>query len=122
MLTIQFIPRIEFQNLSSPKRISKILKLVHENKMVLLEGRLESHEEAELIRKTMEGLSEKFHGIELAVLDYNKDGVSDKVRSFFAKLLLGARMGITLIGPANIVKEIKRDPEKMQVFIKDRKK
>jgi len=31
-------------------------------------------------------------------------------------LLLGNRSGLTIIGPANVVKEIKQDPDKIQLF------
>jgi hypothetical protein len=33
-----------------------------------------------------------------------------------AKLLLGNREGVTIIGPASIVKEIKRDPNKVELL------
>jgi hypothetical protein len=31
-------------------------------------------------------------------------------------MLMGNRQGMTIIGPASIVKQIKQDPEKIQVF------
>ena len=38
------------------------------------------------------------------------------------KTLMGDREGITVIGPATIVKEIKRDPNKIELFTKEIKK
>lgn len=122
MLTIQFIPYSEIETLDSNKRIAKILKLVKEEKIVLLEGKLKSKEETDLIKKTMESIDSKFKGIELSVI--NQDNISNK--RFFQKLkylllnlILGDRKGFTIIGPATIVKEIKNDPDKIQLLTED---
>jgi len=40
MVTFQFVPYQEIEGLSSAKRINKLLKIVKENKIVLLQGRL----------------------------------------------------------------------------------
>ena len=125
MLTFQFVPHKEIQGLDSKARITKILKLVKDEKIVLLEGKLRSHEETDLISKTMEEVSQRFKGIELSVINpSSKDSkdVFQKLRSIFVKLLLGDREGFTIIGPASIIKEIKNDPEKIQMFTKDNKK
>jgi hypothetical protein len=37
-------------------------------------------------------------------------------------MLVGDRLGVTIIGPASIVREIKQDPEKIQVFTEIQKK
>ncbi len=34
-------------------------------------------------------------------------------------MVLGDRQGMTIIGPANVVKEIKQDPDKIQLFTKE---
>jgi len=39
-------------------------------------------------------------------------------KSSMAKLLLPDRDAMTVIGPASIVKDIKRDPGKMEIFLK----
>ncbi|MGM5480683.1 MAG: OapB/ArvB family protein [Nanobdellota archaeon] len=121
MLTLQYIPHTEIEHLSSEKRISKLLNLVKTDKILLVEGRLRSEEEAELIRKTMESINDKFSGIELSVV-YPEDKETaffKKVHSKFINLLLGSRRGMTIIGPANVVKEIKQDPGKIQLFTTD---
>ena len=119
-LTLQFMPYLEIENLSSLGRIRKILNAVKENKIVLLEGRLRKEEEAELIKTTMEEINAEFKGIELAVIypeNHNMDFIR-KIRSGFANILLGNRSGLTIVGPASIVKEIRRDPNKIQLMIK----
>ncbi len=118
MLTIQFIPYHEVAKLSSQQRINKLLAEVKENKLVLMEGRLKPEEETKLIQKTMEDVSEEFSGVELCTVypEADKDSLFAKLRVMFATLLIGDRSGMTLIGPASIVKEIRRDPNKIQLL------
>jgi hypothetical protein len=124
MLTLQFIPYGDIEGLSSAKRIQKILNIVKEDKIALMEGRLKKEEEKDLIEITMEEISEKFRGIELAVIypDRNYRNVIEKVRKDFLSMLLGDREGFTVIGPASIIKEIKKDPHKIELFTKESKK
>ncbi|MFH1398571.1 MAG: DUF2073 domain-containing protein [Candidatus Woesearchaeota archaeon] len=121
MLTIQFVPYNEISSLDSKKRISKLLSLAKQNKIVVLEGRLRSEEEAELIKKTMEQISSKFKGIEIAVIypDESNGNLVSKARKGVINLLLGNRQGLTVIGPANIVTEIKKDPNKLEILTRE---
>lgn len=118
MLSLEFIPYAEIEKLTSVGRIRKLLKLAKEKKIVLLQGRLKKDEETELIKTTMEEVNKDFKGIELAVV-YPEKKDSDflnKIKNTFFNVLLGDRLGFTVIGPASIVKEIKRDPNKIQLF------
>lgn len=119
-LTLQFIPYGQIEDLSSTDRIKKVLSLVKTDRILVLEGRLKSEEEAELIAQTMASIDKKFSGIELAVIfpDKKSSTFSKRIRQVFINLLLGDRQGLTIIGPANVVKEIKQDPEKIQLFTK----
>jgi len=87
----------------------------------LLEGRLKKEEEADLIQVTMEEINNKFKGIELSVFDHgkNEDVFVNRIKKNFVSLLLGNREGMTIIGPASVVKEIKKDPEKIELLTKD---
>ena len=121
MLTLQFVPFSEIETLSAVGRIRKLLNIAKENKIVLLQGRLKREEEAELIKATMEEINEEFKGIELGVIhpdSKNLRGIQ-KVRNDFYNFLLGDRQGITIIGPASIVKDIKKDPHKIQLLTED---
>jgi hypothetical protein len=121
-LVIQYVPHIDVAGLSSDERIKKLLKIVREEKIVLLEGRLSKQEEASLIAKTMESIDKKFKGIELAVIQpVNGDTLVHRVKSKLVSLLLGQRDGLTIIGPATIVREIKQDPNKIQLMTIDKK-
>lgn len=112
------MPYDEIAQLSSNKRISKLLRIVKENKILLLEGRLKKEEEAELIKRTMEEIDEDFKGIELGVIfpGEKESDMLKKLKANMVNLLLGDRRGFTIIGPATVVKEIKQDPNKIQLF------
>ena len=125
MLTFQIIPYGEISGLSSVGRIRKLLTLAKQDKIVLLQGRLDKEEETELIKATMEEINKEFKGIELAVMDSMNSGALtgfDKLKDGFANMLLGNRSGLTLVGPANIIKKVKKNPKKLQFMIEESKK
>ena len=121
MVTFQFIPYTDIENIGSAKRVNKLLNIVKENKIVIMEGRLRKEEEADLIEITMEEISPKFKGIELSVVypNKNKQDFGQKIRGTFANMLLGDRQGMTIIGPASVVKKIEQNPDKIELFTND---
>ena len=123
MLTLQFVPYAEIENLGSARRVKKLIDIAKENKIVLLEGRLKKEEETDLIEITMEEINSKFKGIELAVIYPNMEANDffTRLKKQFINALLGDRQGLTIIGPANIVKKIKKDPTKIELFTQETK-
>lgn len=123
-LVIQFVPYSEIEELGPARRVNKLLDMAKQNKIVLLEGRLKKEEEKDLIEITMEEINNKFKGIELAVINpQRKDqGFLKGMKSGMISMLLGDRQGFTIIGSATIVKQIKKDPDKIELFTKDIKK
>ena len=121
MLTLQFVPYSEIEYLSSVGRIRKLLNITKENRIVLLQGRLRKDEEAELIKATMEEIDKDFKGIELSVIypDKKESDLFRKIKRNFVSMLLGDRQGLTIIGPASVVREIKKDPDKIQLFTEE---
>jgi hypothetical protein len=121
MLTLQFLPFSEVGGLSPEERLKRLLSLVKEDKIILLEGKLKSQEKSELISKTMAEIDRRFKGIEIEELDLESknQALLEKIRSLFINLLLGSRKGFTIIGPASIIKEIKKDPGKIQLLTDD---
>ena len=121
MVTFQFIPYHDVEKLSSAKRVNKLLKIVKDDRIVLMEGRLKKEEEADLIEITMEEISPKFKGIELSVIypDKKKQDSMQKIKGAFASVLLGDRQGMTIIGPASVVKKIEKNPDKIELFTKE---
>lgn len=124
MVTLQFMPHTEIEALSSVGRIRKLLSIAKQNKIVLLQGRLKKDEETELIKATMEEINKEFKGIELAVINPKQENLGglDRLKNDFVEMLLGDRSGMTIIGPANVVKSIKKDPDKIELLTKERKK
>ncbi|MBA3064703.1 DUF2073 domain-containing protein [Candidatus Woesearchaeota archaeon] len=121
MLTLQFVPYSEIEYLSSVGRIRKLLNITKENRIVLLQGRLKKEEETELIKATMEEIDKDFKGIELSVIypDKKENDLFRKIKRNFVNMLLGDRQGLTIIGPASVVREIKKDPDKIQLFTEE---
>ncbi|MBU0661788.1 DUF2073 domain-containing protein [Patescibacteria group bacterium] len=117
---IQFLPYSEIRSLNSDDRIKKILGIILGNSIILLQGKLSSEEESRLIGDTMAmiGHIKNFRGIELAVISNTEEGFFGKLRFGLVKALSGGDLGaITIIGPASIVKEIKRNPKKIELFL-----
>ena len=118
MLTLQFVPYSEIEKLDGSARIKKLLSIVKEEKIVLMQGRLRPEEETGLIQKTMESITKSFSGVEICTIypeEVNAD-LFGRLKKEFFKALIGDREGITIIGPASLVKEIRRDPNKIQLF------
>ena len=120
-LSLQVIPFSEVKDLSIGERVKKILNLILGNKIVILQGRLRPEEEARLIEDTMAMVDhvKNFRGIELAVIgpDLKDENIFVKFRHGIAKRLVGDSSALTVIGPASVIKEIKRDPKKLELMI-----
>ena len=119
--SIQFMPYSEIRDLESGERIKRILKIILGNNILIIQGRLRPGEETRLIEDTMAmiGHVKNFKGIELAVISEN-GGVKffRKMRQEIVNAISGGDIGaVTLIGPATIVKEIKRNPKKIELFL-----
>ena len=124
MVTFHFVPYHEIDDLSSAKRVNKLLNLVKQDKIVLLEGRLKKEEEADLIEITMEEIGDQFKGIELAVIYPEKENMAALKRLKFdlVRMLVGDRQGFTIVGPASIVKRVKQNPRSIELFTQERRR
>ena len=123
-LTIHFMPYSEIAREDTVGRIKKIMALVRDNKIIILQGVLRPDEEARLIEHSMilAGSLEGFSGIEIASLsgENRDDTVFSRFRRNMARMLVGERDQITIIGPASVVKDMKRDPTKMELMLQRR--
>lgn len=120
-LSIQFMPHSEISRLNSDERVKKILDIIFDGNILILQGRLKAEEETRLIGDTMAMINhiKGFKGIELAVVSGNKnEGIFSKMKRGIANSLFSGDLGaVTIIGPATIVKEIKRNPKKIELFL-----
>lgn len=123
-LTIHFMPYSEIAHDEALARIKKIMGLVLDNKVIILQSKLRPEEESRLIEHamTLVGNLKGFQGIEIATIsgDSEHQSLFEKVRHNIARILVGEQDAITIIGPATVVKEIKRDPKKMEMLLKRR--
>ena len=119
-LTIHFMPYSEIEKEGTAGRMKKILNIVLQNKIVILQGRLHPEEETRLIEDTMAliGHVKGFNGVELAVVSGEDRTLFEKIRYNLARILVGEQDAVTIIGPANLVKEIKRNPKKIELLLK----
>jgi len=119
--SIQFLPYSELKDLNSSDRIRKILNIILGNNILILQGRLKPEEETRLIEDTMAmiGHIKDFKGIELAVISGNgNQSIFDKFKKSIVTTLSGGDLAaITIIGPASIVKEMKRNPKKIELML-----
>ena len=123
-LSLQVIPFAELQSMSISERVKKILSLVLGKRIVIIHGRLRAEEEARLIEDTMAliGHIKGFKGVELAVLNSTQRGsIMTDMKRGIARALIGDRESLTVIGPASIIREIKKDPSKMEILLKSKK-
>lgn len=120
-VNLQIIPYSEIRDLSVAERIKKILNLVLGNRVIILQGRLRAEEEIRLIEDTIAMIDhvKNFKGIELAVIepDMSDHSFFTKMKKSIASSLVGYHNSLTIIGPASIVKEIKKDPKKLEVLL-----
>jgi hypothetical protein len=119
--SIQFLPYSEIRDLDSTGRIRRILNIILGNNILILQGRLSSDEETRLIEDTMAmiGHVRNFKGVELAVIAGNSKGMFGRFRSNLVNALAGGDIGaVTIIGPATIIKEIKRNPKRIELLLK----
>jgi len=120
-LTLHFMPYGEISKLETVDRIKKLLKIILDNKVIVLQGRLRPEEESRLIEDTMimVGNLKGFKGIELAVIEQEgNSGFFQKMKFGIAKALTGTQTALTIIGPATIVKEMKKDPKRLEVLMR----
>ena len=120
-LRIHVMQFAEIKDMGIAERVKKILNLVLGNKIVIFHGRLRAEEEARLIEDTMAMVDhiKDFKGIELAVIepDMRNESLFVKMKHGIAKKLVGDNAALTVIGPASIIKEMKKDPRKIELLL-----
>ncbi|MBT4334291.1 DUF2073 domain-containing protein [archaeon] len=133
MTTFQYIPYREHSSQGTDEKLNRILDIVKNERVILMEGRLKPTEELELMKRNMEAISKKFSGISLVTINPNQDRLKKKDQEFHEKikegiknnlykLMMGKREGLTIIGPASIIKEIRKDPSKIELITNSEKK
>ena len=104
------------------------MKKVKDGSILILDGVMKPNEEMELIRETMRRVDDGFPGIEVCSLKKQTKGLNllfEKVNESTEKVwnwMSGGeektvlRTGMTLIGPAKVIRKIKKNPDSFSVF------
>ncbi len=113
---IKFMPYEVYRK----KKLSQIFNELKENTILLIDAKLSAQEEAKIIEETMKKVSSKFSGIELSSLEM-PDGVTntnlDKIKNILLETITGKKRGMTIIGPAKVVRKIEKDPEDLLLYM-----
>jgi hypothetical protein len=121
-LSLDFMQMDSLKTATMEERVNIILEKIKANKIIVFDSRFDPKEEAVLIKKTMENVNKTFPGIELCSLssnDFKKEkGLVDKVKNAILNLIMGGNRGITVIGPAKVIKQIKRDEQVISLLTK----
>lgn len=112
-IELDIISSDKFKNMKTIEKIKYIINEVKKNKIIVLEYGLEPIEETKLIEMTMMEISEKFIGIEIE--SYPKKQESN----FLLKLLKRNNQRITIIGPANKLKMLKKEKDLISTIVYD---
>jgi len=131
-LKLDFVSSAILDKKTKQKRINFILNKVKDGSILVTDGVLEPNEEMNLIKETMRRVDDGFPGIEVCSLKKQVKGFQsfiEKISDQKEKIqnILGAlrgrvvdkttlRTGITLIGPAKVIKEIKKNPDSFSVL------
>ena len=118
-IELEFISSQILDQLSGDDKMKFVLERIKENKILVIEGSLSSTEEAKLIEATMKDISDKFPGIEVSTLrDKAESGIKEKI----IKMLGGKTGGLTVIGPSKLIKQIKKEPQRISIFAGEKTK
>jgi hypothetical protein len=123
MISFQYIPYREHSKLDTNRKLNKIFKILRKNKIALMQGKLKPAEEALLIERTMSQITKDFPGISFCTIypeenNNKKNQIGKKLKNTIYNFILGNRDCLTIIGPASIVKEIRKNPNKIDLLIK----
>jgi hypothetical protein len=123
------MPYREHSNLETDEKLRRILRITKQNKIILMQGRLKPSEEAKLIEETMSQITKQFSGISFCTINPGqqngrpaKKTFSRKLKDSFYNMTLGKRDVLTIIGPASIVKEIRKNPSKIDLLLQSKRK
>lgn len=98
---------------------SNLMKDLRDKTLVLIDAKLSPDEEALLIEETMKRIDTGFSGIELSSFDFMEQDASGfrKIKNAIIEKVVGKKRGMTIIGPAKVVRKIKKNPEEVLLYM-----
>jgi hypothetical protein len=111
-ISFNLISRQKLEDLSSDEKLKFILREVKKGKILVLENGLTPVEQTNLIENTMREIEQDtFIGVEM-------EGYGQDTPSFIQRILgISKKPRMTLIGPADLLKMVKKDNEMIQIKI-----
>ena len=111
-ISVNLVSRDKLDDFSSNEKLNFILKEVKKGKVLVLEQGLTPFEQTELIEHTMREIKQDtFIGIEI-------EGYSEDKQSFLQKIFkIIKKPRMTVIGPADLLKTIRKDNNMIQTRI-----
>jgi len=111
-ISVNLISRQKLEEFSSTEKLKFILKEVQNGKILVLEHGLTPMEQTNLIERTMKEIKQDtFIGIEM-------EGYAEDRPTFIQKILgLIKKPRMTVIGPADLLKTIRKDTDMIQTMI-----
>ena len=111
-ISFNLVSRQKLNGLSTEEKLKFIVKEVKKGKILVLEQGLTSLEKTSLIETTMKEIQQDtFIGVEM-------EGYSEDNPTFIQRLFgVSRRPRVTLIGPAHLLKTIKKDNNMIQTKI-----
>lgn len=114
-VSISLVSKKKLSTMSAKEKVSFILQEVKQDKILVLEQGLDPQEEANLIERTMVEVDpDTFIGIEME--SYRDDLPRDLFGRFMPKRH-GPRASMTVVGPADRLKTIRKDGTTIQAVI-----
>lgn len=116
-LKIKFVPYEKYRR----DGMKAIMKDLRQETIVLIDAKLPAEEEAKIIEETMKkinGNSNAFTGIELSSIDFSGKTTNslEWLKNVLIQTIIGKKRGMTIIGPAKIVRRIDKNPEELLLY------
>lgn len=111
-ISFNLVSRNKLDRLSSDEKLRFILNEVKKGKILVLEHGLTPLEQTSLIENTMREIEQDtFIGVEM-------EGYEPENPTFFQKILgINKKPGVTMIGPADLLKTVHKDNNMIQIKI-----
>lgn len=113
-LGIEFVSTKILSEMKNNEATEYLLKVIRRGDMIVLDEKLPPAQEKELFKRTMEIIDDDFTGIEISSIGDSETSWKNSI----IKLLGGKTTGLTVIGSAKIIKNIKNQKDKINLLAK----
>ena len=113
----------EHSSLDTEEKLKRILRIIKQNKILLMQGKLSPEEQTQLIEETMLTGKKGVYGTSFCIIDPNQNGNKPfSIKDSLYNLTFGKRDILTIIGPATVIKEIRKNPAKIDLLLQSKRR